>query len=390
MIVPVNNCTGCSLCYSICPVSAISMKPDSKGFYLPSVDAQKCIKCEICYKNCPRIKQTVEEKRPLSSVALQMKDETRRRKSTSGGAFQVLADFIRKKNGYVAGVIFDKNHKAIHTLSNEANIIEQMSGSKYVESDMGRVIYDVAECLKKGNPVLFSGTPCQVDAVIKYMDIKSIAADNLFTCQIVCHGTPSPLVFEDHLKHIEIRRKKRIKKYICRYKKYGWHEHNETVFFEDNTIESQSKITQNHKDLFYSGYSLRESCFVCDYAGKCGNADFMIGDFWGIEKIKPEIDDNKGTSILLVNSCKAKRLINSLSNKDIVLVDIPIEQSLQYNHNKPSQKPSEYNQFWDDYLVMSFSDIVRKYAKDRMPNNIVYYLKKWIRRFLVKLHIVNY
>ena len=390
MITPPKTCCGCSACAAICPVHAIWMTEDHRGFYTPIVDAETCIECGLCSKTCPELSTDGFSSKPISAFALKIKSEKDRSDSTSGGAFTVLSDRILALGGVVFGTVYDESFKAKIVSAQNAEQRNRMRGSKYVESDVGDSYRECSEALKKNIPVLFSGTPCQIAGLVKYLLNANVSREHLFTCQVVCHGTPSPLVFRDHLNNIQARRKRKITDYYHRPKIWGWHEHNEMACYDGGKRESQTKLSQNHKDLFYLGYSLRESCFSCKYAGKPGYADFSIGDFWGVEHLAPEMDDNKGTSILLINSEKGQKLLSAIPEEQFTAKAIDVDDALKYNHIHPSRKPEDYEQFWDDYKDMSFSQIAEKYARDKMPDNLVYIGKKWLRRIMVKLHIMGY
>ena len=390
MNIPPKTCCGCSACAAICPKHAIEMQIDAKGFYSPKVNNDKCVGCGLCTNTCPELNSTETADRPLCAVALKIKSETDRKDSTSGGAFTALSDAVFALGGVVYGTLYDESFKAIIKRADNEVDRNRMRGSKYVESDVGNSYVDCSEMLRRRIPVLFSGTPCQIAGLVRFLNNARVSTEQLYTCQIVCHGTPSPLVFHDHLKNIENKRKQKIEHYYHRPKIWGWHEHNEMVCYFGGKKESQSKLSQNHKDLFYLGYSLRESCFQCKYAGLPGLADFTIGDFWGVEHISPEMDDNKGTSILLINSQKGGNLFSTIEHDRVIKLNINVDDALRYNHIHPSKKPKDYEEFWADYSRLSFSQIAEKYAKDRMPDNLIYIGKKWLRRVLVKLHLIGY
>lgn len=390
MKIPPETCCGCSACSAVCPVNAIAMTENSKGFYSPVIDAEKCIGCGLCAQTCPELNDESLSNKPLCALSLIIKSDADRIQSTSGGAFTVLSDGIFALSGIVFGTVYDDTFKAMIVQGDNAVIRNKMRGSKYVESDVGQSYCECAEALKKKTPVLFTGTPCQIGGLVSFLRKRNVNMEQLYTCQIVCHGTPSPMIFRDHLNHIQTRRKQKIEYYYHRPKNFGWHEHNEMVCYVGGKKESQSKISQNHKDLFYSGYSLRECCFQCRYAGKPGYADFTIGDFWGAEFVIPELDDNKGISILLINSEKGMDFFRSVCKDSALVKEIQIDDALKYNHTKPSRKPKDYDVFWDDYKELCFQQIVEKYAKDKMPDNFVYYCKKWMRRALVKLKLIGY
>ena len=390
MNTPSENCCGCSACKQICPVQAIKMQENEKGFYAPIIDSDKCINCGQCVKVCPQENELKVPDRPIRSVAIKSISDEIRKRSTSGGAFTILSDWILSKNGLIFGTVYDDAFKATIVQADNAEDRNRMRGSKYVESDVSNSFFECSIALQQKKYVLFTGTPCQIAGLNNYLNSKEIDKEYLITCQIVCHGVPSPRLFADHIQHLQTTYKQQIVEYYHRPKVWGWHEHNEMACFQNGKKVHQSKASQNHKDLFYSGYSLRECCFTCKYAGNCGTADVTIGDFWGIEHIMPELDNNDGTSILLINTEKGDNMLKQIPDEVAVIKDIRIDDALRYNHIHPSKKPAMYEQFWNEYNKIGFRAIARKYASDKYPYKIIYYGKKWLRRALVKLRIIGY
>lgn len=383
------RCTGCTACMTICHTNAISMQSDNKGFEIPKIDNELCVNCEMCVSVCPKETSEYGFNNPVSAYAMKTKDEETRTISTSGGAFSVLYNYFISAGGVVYGVMHDSEFNVIHNRAEDSNTCMKMHGSKYVQSRMGDSISKVINDIRNNRMVLFTGTPCQIDGLLNCIEMLGEKADLLYTCQIICHGVPSPRIWKDHLRFIEQVREKRILKYIHRPKDYGWHEHNEKVIFEDGSFESQSKLSQNFKDLFYLGYSLRDCCFNCKYAGMAGRADFTIGDFWGVETIIPSIDDNKGTSIVFVNSSRGEEIL-SMCKKEYYSNEVSFKDAIMYNHKKPSRRPEDVEIFWEDYLKNGYEYVVRKYAGYHIPKRILYRFKKILRRFLVKHKVIGH
>jgi hypothetical protein len=203
---------------------------------------------------------------------------------------------------------------------------------------------------------------------------------------VVCHGVPSPRVFSDHIAFIEKIRGKRIVKYRNREKVHGWHEHNECVFYADGTKEWRSKLIQNFKDLFYLNVILRESCYACPYAELPTVSDITIGDFWGIEYLFPDLDDNEGTSIVFINTEKGKVYAEKIE-KNCSSFSISFDDALKYNHHSACKKPAITEEFWCDYYKNGYDFIVRKYASYTLIGRIKWKVKQELRRVLVKVGI---
>lgn len=388
IITKFENCFGCTACEAICPFDAITMVENKKGFFCPKIDMNKCRNCGLCDRVCPSENRYIKKEGSLKAFALQHKDINIRMKSTSGGAFIALSDNILKKNGSIYGAIYTDVFKVQHIRAIEKTIRDKMCGSKYCQSDIEGIYCKVLEDLKRKIPVLFTGTSCQIDGLKHFLSEKKCDISLLVTCDLICHGVPSPRIWKDHIRHIENIRNKKIIEYKNRSKIRGWHAHNECIYYEDNSIEWITKLSQNFKDLFYGHYIVRESCENCPYAGKPGVADITIGDFWGCEDIMPEIDDNLGTSILIINSEKGNGLFNEIIN-EINFWDIPLDKALKHNHIKSIKRSLKYEEFWQDYTNFGFEYITKKYVGNTFLGKIKYYIKKYLRNILVKLKLIH-
>ena len=384
--IDMKTCFGCTACESICPNQSIIMSEKEEGFLYPVVDSEKCLRCGLCEKVCPALNPYDKHDKWLNVFALQHREVTVRANSASGGAFTALSNAVLEENGVIYGVVYNDNFEAEHIRVTTREGRDKMRGSKYVQSKLGTSYRDLELDLKNNQSVLFVGTSCQVDGLLRYLKQRKVDTKALTTCEILCHGVPSPKIWKEHLQYLETKRKKRIVGYTNRSKVKGWHEHNEETEYDDGTREWKTKSSQNFKDLFYKNLILRESCYECPYAGKLNCADFAIGDFWGCEKIKPEIDDNKGTSIVIVNSDKGRAMIEKIA-EEVYCWEIPEENCLKYNHYKACKRPEERDTFWSDYNAQGYRYVVSKYAKDTFWGRIKYFIKVRLRRILVKLHI---
>lgn len=378
------KCVGCGACEIICPKSAVTMKPDEEGFMRPEINEALCVECGLCQKACSAESVTLlaGEKK---AYALKHKEGAARNKCASGGAFIALSDAVLQLGGVVYGVIYDEKFRAVHTRAENATERDKMCGSKYVQSDPGDTYRQVAEDLKNGQKVLYSGTSCQIDGLGHYLRCKNADTENLITVGLICHGVPSPKLWQDHLANIEAKRKRHVAGYFNRYKVRGWHEHNECITYENGKKEYYSKLSQNHKDLFYGHYIIRPSCSVCAYAADPSAADITIADFWGVQYVMPEIDDNRGISLVLTNSEKGDTLVQSLNDVNIWKTDR--EQALSHNHTKPCKSNPRREAFWEDYRTHGYSYVCAKYANDSVKGRILYGGKKRLRALLVKLKL---
>lgn len=380
------KCYGCGACQQICPKGAITMAPDQEGFLRPEVNAGLCVECGLCQKACPAesIDLHPGEKK---AYALKHKEEAKRKKATSGGAFIALSDKILEQGGIVYGVVYNENWKAVHTRAASLRERDAMCGSKYVQSDCCDTFAQAAQDLKNNKTVLYSGTSCQIDGLKHYLTLKNISTENLITVALICHGAPSPLMWQEHLKNIRKRRNKKIAHYAHRSKVRGWHEHNEQITYEDGKKEYYSKLSQNHKDLFYGHLIVRPSCTVCPYAPEPYAADLSIADFWGCEDLMPEIDDNKGVSLVMANSQKGQALLDQCP--DVQLWTVDLDSALKHNHYKPCKPHPKRDEFWEDYRKYGYAFVCSKYVHDSFKGRLYYGGKKRLRAFLVKLKILH-
>ena len=216
------ECCGCTACMSICPKQAITMISDEEGFLYPSINQELCIECDLCKQVCPfsdNYRTSGNYDQPLVYAA-KHKDDKVRMNSSSGGMFTAISDYILDNDGVIYGAAFDENLVVRHQKAETAEDRNKFRGSKYVQSNLNGIFGDIKNELKKGRTVLFTGTPCQNAGLRAFLN-KSY--DNLYLCDIVCHGTPSPLMFENYIKYCERKNKSSIKEYYCRFKGKGWH-----------------------------------------------------------------------------------------------------------------------------------------------------------------------
>ncbi len=288
--------------------------------------------------------------------AVKHKDENIRMASRSGGVFTALTDIVLDAGGIVYGVKLDDRLHAVHARAETKAERDTFRGSKYVQSNVGSTFHDCKSDLENGRVVLFSGTPCQIDGLKNFLKATSTPTDQLIALEILCHGAPSPRVYRDYLTYMG--KGEKITAIDFRNKvKYGWKDHVETVRMGDNS-EKDSKV---YTTLFYGHNILRLSCFQCPYKRIDRYADITIGDYWGIDSLDSSFNDNKGVSLVLVNSDKGSRLFNKASKMlsvETFRCSNSMQAALQGNYKLPSGR----SHFWEDYELMRFSGIVKKYG----------------------------
>lgn len=353
-----NYCCGCRACEQICHVHAIEMKRDAEGFLYPVVDEAKCVNCGACIKVCnfSKIKLNSNKKPERTVLAKHIKPEVRTL-SRSGGVFVVLSDFILEKKGAVYGVAITSDFKVVHERTSTVDGRNRFCGSKYVQSDTGDMFSSVYEDLKNETPVLFSGTACQVDGLISFLKNKHLSDQffsNLYTCDIVCHGVVSPLIWEDNVKYIKKENKNSTLKTInFRDKTFGWDSHIETYFFDNKSVQS-TKYTS----VFYEHTALRPCCYNCPYASTDRISDITLADAWGAKKYFPLFDDNKGVSLILINNIRGQDLFNQLKYLEVQDVDITL--MMQPNLMHPTHIPHNRNNFWKMYKTKGYEYVANK------------------------------
>jgi len=297
------ECTGCGACVSICPKAAITMKADEAGFLYPAVDSALCIECDACEKNCPVGKPIPENH--VCYMGAQHKDEQIRAQSSSGGVFTALARQMLAQGGVVFGAAFDENMHVEHIGAFDETELSAMRGSKYVQSEAADAIDNAYSLLKRGIPVLFSGTPCQISGLKARVGKRY--ADRLLTVDFVCHGVPSPGVFASYIQMLEKEHGSKVTHYTFRDKRKGWKDFSAVAVFEDGTEHQGTQREEPYLYGFLQNLYLRPSCVQCDaLRGAHHPSDITIADLWGAQNICPEKDDDTGLSLVMINTQRGR------------------------------------------------------------------------------------
>lgn len=344
------DCVGCSACVQRCPQQCISLEEDAEGFVYPVVNKENCINCGLCEKVCPVLYQNESPKKPLQAYAAINPNEQIRLNSSSGGIFTMLAESVIKQNGVVFGASFDSEWNVRHEVIRTLDGLNWLRGSKYVQSNIGHTYSQTERLLKKGTCVLFSGTPCQIAGLKRFLRKDY---DNLLTVDFICHGVPSPGVWRWYLSCHNATFIKDIK---FRDKSEGWRnfrfvlEHTKT--FADgksnNIVLSSLKDENGFMKAFLNNISLRPSCYVCPCKSGKSNSDITIADFWGIENFDLNLDDDKGTSLVLANSIKGVHCIDEIK---AIKEKVVVEDALLANSSwdNPSCRHELHDYFFLNY-----------------------------------------
>ena len=355
-----NKCCGCSSCKQACPKQCITMVHDVDGILYPRIDTTKCINCKVCVKACSVLNKK-ESRFPYYTIAAFNKNNNIRKESSSGGIFTLVAEKIINEGGVVFGARFNNNWDVIHDYTDNIENLQWFRGSKYVQSCIGNC-YSIAKTfLDKNKKVLFTGTPCQISGLRQYLGKEY---DNLICMDVICHGVPNQLVWQDYLReHKQILGNKYIsyRDISFRNKDNGWKGFNIRMLYVQNGYNVSDKV-YSHSEPFYNNtymtaflnnLSLIPSCFSCH--AKCGKSgsDITIGDFWGVDEILQEFDDDKGCSIVLCYTEKGNKMIESLKMQckevlysEILKHNMCIEQSVE--------RPLYWGLFYKLWIILGF------------------------------------
>lgn len=405
MIVITNkkDCCGCNACVQICPKHCITMRLEEEGFYYPFVDEKKCIDCGLCEKVCPVI-NLGEERLPSSCIAAIGKNLDIVEKSSSAGLFYLIGEKIIKNGGIVFGVIFNKNWDVVHSYADTVEGLKQMLGSKYVQSSIGNSFQQAEGFLKSGREVLFSGTPCQISGLRRFLRKDY---PNLLCVDVVCHGTPSPGVWREYLKYLisPKRRKNSVLSSIYssiseedamkihgisfRNKRLGWRKFSFVLLAsqgfvrsEENTVSPSYKTIINQKHYFnvymrafLNNFTLRYSCFACPARKGRSGSDIMLGDYWGVMRYYPEFSNKNGVSMALAYTTKGEVILKDI---DIDRIVVKYEETLD-NSNIENDVPIPKERFF------FFQD----FRKDRVKSMESYCKVKRISLFLLAIRLLK-
>lgn len=347
------DCCGCSACAQRCPKQCITMAEDEEGFLYPKVDTANCIDCHLCEKVCPVINQ-YDTRTPLNVYAAKNPDDTIRMNSSSGGVFTILAEQVINTGGVVFGACWDDEWNIKHDYAECVDDLAKFRSSKYVQSRIGEAYSQVKCFLDGGRNVLFSGTPCQI-AGLKLFLCKNY--DNLLTVECVCHGVPSPGLWQQYLKEQTAKDERAIidiTKINFRNKETGWKRYSISIDYEDGKRYIGYHGENPWTKSFINNLNLRPSCTSCP--SKCVNsqADITLGDFWGIGTLLENMDDDKGYSLILCHTEKGKNALTGIKMRYIDFAKvIPFNKAL-INSSKENSKRGDFfkSAFLDFFLTV--------------------------------------
>lgn len=368
-----SKCYSCRSCFLNCPKGAITMEENTEGFSYPSVDEAKCVDCGVCAARCPALSPPVRENFTQISKVAWLKDGEKLFQSTSGGLFTGLAERILDDGGVVFGAAYGDGLNVNHIFVDSEDDLWRLKGSKYVESLTGESFKRAKEFLDVGRKVFYSGTPCQVAGLKKYL-----AKDygNLFTADLVCHGVPSQKLLRKYLEWLGGRSGGKIVYYGFRDKDVGgWSCGGK---FKTKT---KTKTMDALCDPYYASFlrceTYRESCYSCPYSSMNRPGDVTMGDFFEVSEFYPDLDRTKGISLLIINNGKGERFFNSAED---LFETLPISESqylpIKGNLKYPSARPSVRDGIYSGIDNLTPNEFFGKFRESRIS-----FKAKWLLRY---------
>lgn len=351
------KCVGCGACEAICHIGAISLLPTNEGFLQSIVDSTKCVNCGRCQEVCPILNDS--QMNDVKNVYGFKAENGIREKSASGGAFSALAEVVFQNKGVVWGVTQNDDFKIEHIKCDSSEEIRRLQGTKYVQSNMQDVFWNIEKDLNEGKTVLFSGTPCQVDAVKCFAKTKNIDSDRLYLVDIICHGVPSPKVYKDFIEWLAKQKKSKVNQYYFRNKNISWRGNSCYVVLENGENLKNDLYASAYMNLYYSNHITRTSCYTCKYTTTRRCSDLTIGDYWGIENACPEFEDNLGVSVVLVNTEKGRELFEKIQGNKC---NGNIETLKQPQLSSSCLEPNNRDEFWKEYNQKGIQFVLKKHG----------------------------
>jgi len=375
------NCCGCHACYNSCPQKCISMQSDDEGFWYPVVDSKECIYCGLCEKVCPTLSKPMTKNHP-AAYACRNKDDKIRQQSSSGGVFTIVAASVIANHGVVFGAGFDGKFNVLHSWTDSLDGVRNFRGSKYVQSSIGDTYEQAKDFLKQGRQVLFSGTPCQVAGLRSYLGKDY---EGLVCLDIICHGVPSPLVWKQYRS--ELGNNNELQSINFRDKTFGWKRFSLRLTYKNN----EEYIKELNSDEFMQGFLknvyLRPSCYHCSFKTLARQSDITLADFWGIENILPSFDDDQGTSLVLINSNKGKKIFLAAADK-MRYEKVDIDQAIVYNSaaiKSVAYNPKRNKFFQEMSDSADITQLIAKYTKVSFFRKVYAKIRRLLSRIKRKI-----
>lgn len=345
------RCCGCSSCSSVCPAGCIALQPDEEGFLYPVIDEELCIECGLCEKKCPIINSEPEKHFKQDGFIVQIRDTAILSDSTSGGAFTLLAEHVINRGGFVYGVGFNQEGFPAHKRISKVSDIQELRGSKYVQSEIGNTFRNVKQDLEAGNEVLFSGTPCQAEGLLRYLGRQY---QNLVVVDLVCHAVPSPLVYSRYLEMIGRDGFVRFRD----KRPYGY-QYSQISKTSDNGIVTYAAGVESDPYLraFFSDLSVRPSCYECAFKKRYRLSDITLWDCFNPHSYDKRFNDNAGATKVICHSEAGRRMIQAVSSCSFC-TQVEVERLILNEKEivESVRKPPNRNDFFNDCKAIENAD----------------------------------
>lgn len=417
-----SRCNGCHACANICPKRCIAMQSDKEGFWYPVVDTALCIDCDLCKKVCPEltvtdtasvqlqsavashVKSAQDARTPIASeniaktntvdenesktntsteeisfpivYAAYSANDAVRLESSSGGIFTLLAEAVIAQGGVVFGAAFQPDFSVAHCYAETVEALAKFRGAKYLQSKIGDSYVQAKIFLQAGRTVLFSGTPCQIGGLKSYLgmlnaNLGANAYPNLLCQDIICHGVPSPKVWQEYIAFRQEQAGANLEQASFRDKGNGWKSYEMRMNFSNGEVYHRYNRNDLLSTAFGKNVSLRPSCFDCAFKGASRQADITLADFWGIQHYKPTLDDDKGTSLIVLHSVQGQQAFEALANK-MTIESVELVEALKYNPSMLYSATENKNRtaFFAALGAMPFDKLVHKYCDDSLVTKV--------------------
>ena len=392
-IIEKKKCCGCTACYSVCPKNAISMEPDAEGFLYPNIDSSKCIECKLCEKVCPVVNNQFIETYKKEAFAMRSTCKSNLSKSTSGGMFFPLLGYVTRNEGVMCVAGYNDNFSVAHQFIDTSvlvieddNMLDRFRGSKYVQSYLGNTFIRIKEYLDAQRLVCFIGTTCQVAGLKSFLR-KDYG--NLVLVDLVCHGTPSPKLWEEYLNYQEKKHKAKIRKISFRSKVFGYHSGGMMhIQFDDKSEYIASARVDMMLKSFFKEIASRPSCYDCKFKGLERCSDITLYDCWSFSQItNNQIDDDHGFTNVIINSVKGKTLLANMQNS-ILSYPVNMEKAVKLDGvmiNKCPKPHNNRNNFYDDLCQLGIKCAIQK----NIPITRKDYIIEFCKHVLYRMGLLN-